>query len=275
MEATADRRLYDVDSDGAGDFAVLADERGNFDLIAYDDDEDGEFDRTYRLSEYADSEVPHFIVLLDSIPYQPARERYEEGEWSFFAPPTKVIAPFPTMSGVIFSQIMGVAPMDSANNRYYDARTGRHHDGIWARIWGHTNAWQRPLHYRASYMQNGLAFLEPRPWFGAELALAKGAFDESGDRETIVYIASTSGMMSKYGSEGLEEILDGFERLCMQVIYERDGAVKISALSDHGHNLMPPTRMDLEPALRAAGFVPSDRLQSARDVVIDLDGLVN
>jgi len=275
VETDSKQRSYDVNADGMIDFAMIADEQGRFDVIVYDDDEDGEFNRTYRLSEYADTEVPHLILLLDSIPFEPTRQRFEQDRWSFFEAPTKVIAPFPSMSGVIFSVIMGVAPMDGANNRYFDTRTGRQRDAIWARIWGYTNPWQRDLDYHASYIHNGLAFLHPRPWFAAELALAKKAFDTSGKRETIVYIASTSGMMSKYGAQGLKEIFDGVERLSLQLLYERNGAVKISILSDHGHNLIAPERIDLEPTLREAGFTPSSSIRTDEDVVIDLDGLVN
>ena len=269
-----DRRLYDADADGHVDFAVETDAAGRFGVIAYDDDEDGTFDRSYDLREFGDEEVPHLIVLLDSVPFEPARARFERDGWTFFEAPTRVIAPFPTMSGVIFSVIMGVAPMDGANNRYYDTRVGRRRDRIWARVWGYENPWQRGLDYHAGYVQNGLAFLRPRPWYAAELALAKRALDQSGSRETIVYVASTSGMISKYGEEGLDEILDGVERLCLQLLYEREGAIKISIVSDHGHNLVPPERIDLEPALEAAGFEPTSRLVDDRDVVIDKDGLV-
>lgn len=269
------RRSYDVDGDGAVDFALEADEGGRFDVISYDDDEDGVFDRSYRLSEYGDDEVPHLVVLLDSVPFEKARERWARDGWGFFEEPTKVIAPFPTMSGVVFSAIMGSAPMEGANNRYYDSRIGRRRDRIWARVWGYTNPWQRGLAYRASYVENGLAFLKPRPWYGAELARVTEALDKSGSRETIVYVASSSGMISKYGEAGLEEVLDGVERLCLEMLHERDGAIKISVVSDHGHNLMVPQRIDLGPALEGAGFRVAARVRDDEDVVIDLDGLVN
>lgn len=275
IDEDIDRRMYDVDGDGQADFALLADEAGRFNVIGYDDDGDAGIDRRYRLDDYADDRVPHLIILLDSIPYEPVVERLEQGEWGFFQPPTKVIAPFPTMSGVIFSQIMGVAPLGGANNRHYDSRVGRSRDRIWARVWGYTNPWQRELDYHAGYIDNGLAFLNPRSWYAAELAITKKTFDKAPGRETIVYIASTSGMMSKYGAAGLEEILDGLEQLCLQLFYERDGAVKISVLSDHGHNLVPPERIDLSPTLEAAGFRVTRRLEDPSDVVIDLDGLVN
>src|SRR5690606_26906800 len=130
-------------------------------------------------------------------------------------------------------------------------------------------------HYRAKYWENGMAFLEPREWFAAELARVKETFDESPDPVTLVYIASAAAMLSKHGEQGLEEVLDGLEQLSLQLLYERHGAVRISMLSDHGHSLVPAERIELEPALEAAGFTPAKQIDSDTDVVIDHDGLVN
>jgi hypothetical protein len=92
---------------------------------------------------------------------------------------------------------------------------------------------------------------------------------------TLVYLASTSGMLSQHGAEGARECLDGLEQLCLQVLYERRGAVKISALADHGHLLRGGERIDVPRILKEAGLNPADRLRDADDVVVDQDGLVN
>src|SRR5690606_28601101 len=88
-------------------------------------------------------------------------------------------------------------------------------------------------------------------------------------------IASAAAMLSKHGVEGLDEVLDGLEQLSLQLLHERQGAVRISMLSDHGHSLVPVQRIDLEPARESAGFTPAKRIDSDADIVIDHDGLVN
>jgi hypothetical protein len=268
-------RAYDVDGNGRIDYRIAPGESGRLDLLEYDDDEDGIADRVYRLSDYAPDSVPHLIVLFDSIPFAPAVARSQEQGWTWFDPPVKVIPPFPTMSPVIFSCLLGAPPQAGAINQYYDRAAGRRVNRIFERATGDSNPWERRLHYRLKYWQNGLAFLNPRPWFAAELALAKPAFDASPDRVTIVYFASTACMISTYGEQGLAECLDGLERLCMQVLYERRGAVKISVVADHGHTLCPGTRIDVPGMLRSAGFRPTDRLREDTDVVVEQDGLVN
>jgi hypothetical protein len=274
MEGTTGR-TYDISGDGAADFAVLGGGPGRPPTLAYNDDADGAWDRLYNLAEFDEGPLPHLIVMVDSVPYQEVRDRWEGAGWWWFDEPRPVIAPIPTMSGVIFSRITGAPPLDAPVNRHYNARAGRKRDMLWERVFGHENPWQQRTHYRAKYWENGLAFLEPRQWYGAELARAKRTFDESPDPVTIVYIASAAAMLSKHGKEGLDEVLDGLEQLSLQLLYERQGAVRISMLSDHGHSLVPVERIDLEPALEAAGFTPSRRIGSDADVVIDHDGLVN
>jgi hypothetical protein len=154
--ATGAGRYYDVDGNGAVDFALLAGENGLLDVLKYDDDEDGHFDRTYRISDHANGDVPHLVVLMDSIPYRAVAERYDAGEWGWFHPPQKVIAPFPSMSVVIFAEILGTSPQPGSMERYFDREKNRVHDGYEARLWGYEHPWQRGLDYHlGSYFRVG------------------------------------------------------------------------------------------------------------------------
>ena len=90
--------FYDVHHKGRADFALLADTNGRIESVAYDDAGRGNFNRVYRLSDYANDDVPHLIVLLDSIPYHSMVERYEAGGFRWCDPPQKVIPPFPSLT---------------------------------------------------------------------------------------------------------------------------------------------------------------------------------
>src|SRR5205807_2336055 len=90
----------------------------------------------------------------------------------------------------------------------------------------------------------------------------------------LVYTSSASAMLSKYGQRGLDRVLDQVQRLCIDLLYEHHGAIKITLLADHGHNLMPSKNVSIEPALRAAGLHPAERIESENDVVLEVNGLV-
>lgn len=267
--------FYDVDDNGIVDFAARTDDDGRITQLAYDDDQDGEFDRVYRLADFDDESVPHLILLLDSLPYESAVAAHSAGALPAFAAPRKVIAPFPSMSELIFSTLLGAPPPPGMINRYYDRRTGRVENRIIKRVFGAENPWQLRLHYYLAYWENGLMFIKPRPWYLAEMSRVKDALDESPDRITVAYVASTAGLVSKYGAEAFEEVFTEINRLVMQLLYERCGAIRVSVVSDHGHNLVPAERVSLDDALREAGFRVTNRLRGDRDVVYDIDGLVN
>ena len=267
--------FYDVHCTGHADFALLADEHQKLDILAYSDAGDGKFNREYRLSDYANENVPHLIILLDSIPYQKFADAYAAGRFAWFDPPQKVIPLFPTLTELIFSKMLGAPPLPGVIDQYYDRDNRITHDDLFHRVvYGTREPWERRLHYTATMYQAGEAYLNPRPWLAGELQLAKQAFDDSPDRVTIVYFASASAILSRLGEPGLNEVIDGVERLCMRVLYDRQGAVKISICADHGHNLMESKNVALEEPLKAAGFHPAKSLDKPNDVVIEINGLV-
>jgi hypothetical protein len=273
--ATTQPQSFDCDGDGRNDFAVTFDKSGRLDAVAYDDGEDGKFDRVYRLADYANEDVPHLILLLDSIPFQMAADRYAGGEFRWFDPPTKVIAPFPSLTEICYGQLLAGAPMPGMVAQYYDPRKRRLHDGLWDRgVMGNLYPWEQYLDYRSGSKEEGLTYLDPQKWYHAELERARRAFDDSPNRTTIVYLTSASGMACKYGREGIDQVLDGAARLCLQLLYERHGAIKISMMADHGHNLVTSKNIDVGELLRRAGFNVATYIQKPSDVVLEAYGLV-
>lgn len=267
--------FYNVHHRGAPDFALLKDDSGRVESVAYDDAGDGRFNRVYRLGDYRNRDVPHLIVLLDSIPFWAVAQRWDRGDFRYFDRPQKLIPVFPSLTELCFSRLLGAPPLPGIVDNYYDRDARGTRTLFWDRVTGrYREPWERRVQYAASTYESGLAYLRPREWFAAELARAKQTFDDSPERVTLVYLVSASAMLSRYGRAGLDEVLDGTNRLCTEVLYERQGAVKITVMADHGHNLMATTNISLEPALRAAGFNPTDRLVNPNDVVIELHGLV-
>jgi len=269
--------VFDTDHNRTADFAILPGGRGR---LAFDDDEDGTPDRLFRLADYADDDVPHLVVLLDSIPYESLRARHAaDPRMSVFGPPVKVIAPYPSMSAVCFSDILHAPPMPGPINRHYDPRPQHRAvtNLIAQRYRGYRNPWQQRLHYNLAYKDNTTAFLKPRPWMKAEFERARRAFDASPDRTNVVYISSTASMLFKHGAPALDEVFDELNRFVAQVLWERRGAVKISVVSDHGHNLMKTRWVDVEEHLENGGFhvTGKPRLpERPDDVFLEQDGLL-
>jgi len=114
---------------------------------------------------------------------------------------------------------------------------------------------------------------KPRKIYLGELERIKQILDQNPNRVTMVYDAIYAGMVCKYGRQGAYECLDEVERLCLQLLWERRGAIKISIMADHGHNLMKSKFISLQNILNDAGFKVQDKIESNKDIVIDAEGL--
>lgn len=276
LRATDQGRWYDVDGDGVAEFSILARDDGVLDVLSYCDTPQGQVDRIYRISDYDTASVPHLILMMDSLPYRIVSERWAAGDWRWFSKPQKVIAPFPSLSEVTFGTMLHAPPLSGNIERYFDRRT-HEIENLWvARAFGYQHPWQQRVESKLdTYLEVGMSYLKPRPWFHAELARVKHAVDVSENSVVTAYIVSSSAMVSRYGEEGLTECLDSIEQLCMQLIYERQGAIKITIVSDHGHNLQASRNFLVEEKLKLAGFNPTDEIVDvSRDVIAEIDGLV-
>ncbi len=273
LSRDADVEWFDIDADSKPDFS-LGYTGEQADRVIYDDNQDGTIDRVYRFTDYRDDEVPHVVILLDSISYDVMRDRYVAGDFRWFGPPVKMISAFPSLTEVCYSEIFNTPPLPGVIDTQYDPRISKRRGDLWSRVGGDEQPWERRTHYHASYDEHGLSFLDPRAWYAAELQRAYDAIEASPDRVTYVYFASAASMVCKYGREGASEVLDGARKLCLRLLHERRGAVRISMMADHGHNFTPTKNVTLDQTLKDAGFRVADRITSDDDVVISINGLV-
>ena len=274
VATTADTEWFDIHHGGQKEFGIARDTTGRVDRLLYADHRDGNITREYRLGDYASQHVPHLILLLDSLPFETVDERYQSGDLHWFDPPVKMIAPFPSFTEICFSDVLHAPPLPGVTDRYFDPRDEQRKGILWERVKGFSQPWERRLHYHPNYMQQGLSFLHPDEWFAAELEQARLALDRSPDRVTLVYIGSAASMVCKYGKAGAERVLDGARQLCLQLLYERRGAIKISMMADHGHNYTPSKNVSIENLLTAGGFHCVDRICGDKDCVLEINALV-
>jgi hypothetical protein len=265
---------YSVAGNGKPDFGLKFDPDGRIGSLLYSDSGDGTVSRAYRLDDYANDDVPHVILLLDSIPWQTAQDYYHDGGFRFCPPPQKVIPPFPSLTEVSYSSVLHCPPLTGMIDQSYDPRSGHVRSAFWPRVWGYVQPWEARCDYHASFYEDGLSFLDPRPWYAAELARAHETIDNSPNRVTVVYLGSAASMVCKYGKAGAEEVLDGANQLCLQLLYERHGAIKISIMADHGHNLMRSTNLPIAQYMLDGGFHPAETISSPKDVFLEINGLV-
>jgi hypothetical protein len=266
-------RAYDTDGDGRAEWFCYADGAGRLDRIGYDRNGDGACEEIIALDALPAGRCRHLVIFLDGVSYDVARRHYDAGGLRFFHAPSRVIAPYPTMSDLCFEDLLGYTPCRAVKAKYFDRTRNRFVGGSLAYLAGRNMPYSRLMHYRLNPLAAPLFYLEPESFFREELDSAKAAFDRRESQEVLTYFGSTAGMGTRAGAEGHAACLRGLERLVNQIIFETRGLVKVTMMSDHGHGYRPVKVLDFRTRLVERGWRMTDKLERPRDAVMNTLGL--
>lgn len=279
-------RGYDLNGDGRIEYSQLLSPQGPITVLRFDPDGDGqiddEVDRVALAAQNAiatgpatasASEVPHLVLLLDSVPYSMVRDLYEQGRLRLFHRPSRVIPPFPVMTDLCYCEFFGVSPSPGVEAQFYDGR--RMNNGFDNYIAGENAPWYRCIDYHIKPWQHGPTYLWPNGWFRHELRDIQRARKASTANLFIGYCVGTSAFGSGRGRNGHQVGLILVDRLAEELTYHYRGRIQITVMSDHGHNLLRSERIPLRKYVERCGYRVTDKLERDFDVVIPEFGPVS
>lgn len=259
-------RSYDLDSDGSSDYTEVLGSDGRVARFRW------ERSGASLENGAAGSAAPRLTIILDSVPYGMVRDAWEAGRFRAFFPPSRTIAPFPVMTDPALAEFFGVSPCAGVESVYFDG--ARLETGLGNYVVGENAPWVAKTDFHLSPSVHGFAYILPGDWFRAELREIEDRFARSKSAFTA-YCVGTSALGSARGRDGHAEALTWLDRVCQQIIHDAHGRVRITLLSDHGHNLVPSRRIDLATELGRMGYRLGTTLQSPDDVVLPEFGLVS
>jgi len=265
---------YDTDGDGVMDFFTFANADGRADRIGYDRTGDGAADDIVALDAVPLGRCRHLVIILDGFDYEVVADYYAAGGLRVFHKPSRVVAPYPTMTDVALEDVLGYMPASGFEAVYYDRRNHKRVGGAGSYLRGDNQPYNHLLQYRADLIFDVLGYVSPTAVFGKEINDAKRGFDRRRTQEFIAYFVSSAGVSTADGAEGQRQCLQRVERLVHQVIWESRGLVKVTLLADHGHSYTPSERIDLDAHLRGKGWRMTARLARPKDAVSLIFGLV-
>ncbi len=264
---------YDTDGDGRADYFAHHDPNGRVDRIAYDRTGDGRPDETVDLDALALDRCRHLVIVVDGIGYDLLKQFYDAGHLRLCHPPSRVIAPYPTLTDVCFEDFFAYVPCQGFEAKYYDHKAGRVVGGSGAYLRGDNTPYNRLLHYRANLIWDAIGYVLPWQVFGKEINDSKRVFDRRRTQEVRAYYVSSAGVGTKRGAGGHRDCLRKIEQLVNQVVWETRGLVKVTLLADHGHSYTPAKRAPIEEHLKRRGWRLTERLKGKRDVAYIRFGL--
>ncbi len=265
--------LYDRDGDGKTDYQQVLNRQGRkVELRFASKNEDAL--KIVRIDQLLPNEVPHFIIALDGVPYELVEQCYREGFFRLFYPPSRIISTFPSMTDLAFWKIFGGKQPVAYQAKHFDPDKNRIISGDDLYLNGEMADWAKKLDYRCSFRMDAFAYVMPQQIFEHELRGIRETFSKTTKDQVIVYSVATAGLGTQGGREAILRYLRQIDRFCEEIVFERQGRVKITLLADHGHNMSGRGRLSFTKRLEKAGFRVRDSLEDLRDVVTIKYGLV-
>jgi len=248
-------------------------EGGRIVELAFDADGDGVPEQTVDLA-HPRPEWPHFLIILDGVPFSVVQAMYAEGHFRLFPPPTPVVTVFPAMTDVALASLFRAGPCVASEAQFYDRDTGRMSRGDDVYLKGANAPWIPRVTWVAPQSIAIETYLQPWSAFGRELRAMQRLFASTAEPLVSAYSVGSAGIGTREGEAGIRAYLDQVDRLCERITYDRRGQVRFSIMADHGHTLRPATRITFKKALETAGFRLTKSIRDSRDVVIISYGLV-
>lgn len=255
---------YDMNGDGTADFGERLNGDGRIVELEY-----AAADRPARridLRAIPASEKRDLVIILDSIPHCLAERAWHDGKLRYLAPPSRLVAPFPVMTDVSLVDLFHQAPGIAIESDYYDGH--RETDGYDVYLRAGVAIWHEHVDYAMAHIAHGSAYLDQLPWFDHELRQIQDGFERSERPVFVGYCVGTSALGALRGRAGHELGLSRMDRFCREMMYRSEGRLRITLLSDHGHNLVTSTRIPLADLMRKAGYNVTDRLDKPNDIVL-------
>ena len=267
-------RAYDADGNGQVDFFLFANEAGRFDRIGYDRTADQHVDQVIPLDAIRFGQCRHLVLILDGFGFDVVRDYYDQGHLRLFYPPSRVVAPYPTVTDVSLQDIIDGVPPRAYEAKYFDRAANRLVGGADDYLKGVNEPYNKVFEYRADLIWDAFGYVYPEPVFRKEINDAKRLFDRAETVEVMAYFVSSAGVSTSAGADGQRRCLEAVDRFAQQVVWETRGLTKVTLLADHGHAYTPAHLFDYEQYLQEKGWRPGKSLQRGDDVVNPRFGLL-
>ena len=265
---------FDTDGDKKVDFWQYQHPGGRKQALAYLADNSDQPGERIELDDITTADCPHFLIVLDGVPFELVEQLYHEGHFRFFYPPTRVICCFPAMTDPVLAELFQSQRCHSFQALSFDREANRLNNANLAYLSGRNSPWEPQMSYRCSFWWDALVYLYPQAVFNHELNRIVRTFRTIDAGPAYAYSVGSAGLGTRGGRPAILAYLRTIDRLCEQLIYERRGQIKITLTADHGHNLYENRRISFRKTLAAGGYRQSKSLREPKDVVPISYGLV-
>ncbi|MBV9958023.1 MAG: hypothetical protein JO360_06350, partial [Acidobacteria bacterium] len=186
----------------------------------------------------------HLIICVDGVGFSTLEKLRAEGKFGDFRQPSRMIAPFPTLTNVSMSEILEPAGASDAagyEDSFYDAEGNRLRGGLLDRFNNGKfikGTFRELFDYHPSAIKSGLGYALPPVSTYVEaltdLVRLKQKFNSSREPVFFAYIGSTDSLAHLGGERMVRSFLSLLDESLKEII--RGGRVEVTVFSDHGNH---------------------------------------
>ncbi len=200
------------------------------------------------------------LLCLDGVPHEVIEAARHRGLFESFGVPSRLLSPFPTMTNVALSAMLGATAPLGYESLYFDRSRRELRGGVRKYI-----GWRTPDKIPSSYMdeldyQEPLAFeflvyVAPENVWRADMRRFHDHFRAAPrTRDYFAFLKGTDGLLHIRGPEHLAVALESLDRILREIQTSCGNETEIVLFSDHGMNLRENRRVHLKTFLRSRGF---------------------
>ena len=221
----------------------------------------------------------HLFFCLDSIPYSLFVKAKDEGLFSEFQTPSRMISTFPALTNYAWSVILNAGGVEGYQTRYYDPVMNRLEGGFkdLFKSKGFPN--------KFDYIQENILIQLQAYIFGRSAidkkmkSLGEKVLSSNTPRLFFAFIGISDIIAHMKGEEGINDILlavnTHLESIRKRHLKKFNEPLEVTLLSDHASTLEKGEVLNLYRTLKEANFNPAKSLKSPDDVIYHTSGILS
>jgi len=200
------------------------------------------------------------LLCLDGVPHKLIEQARGRGLFDSFGPPARLLSPFPTMTNVALSAMLGATPPAGYESLYYDRASGEMRGGVKKYIGRRTpdkipSSYMDDLDYQEPLPFEFLIYVVPEKIWRADMQRFRERFKAAPQtRDYFAFLKATDGLLHAQGPERLGVALESLDKILKEIRAFCGHETEIVMFSDHGMNLEENRRVNLATMLQQRGF---------------------
>ncbi len=204
---------------------------------------------------------PRRLLLgLDGVPHKLMEQAKSRGLFDSFGTPTRLLSPFPTMTNVALSAMLGATPPAGYESLYFDRAAGELRGGIRKYLGRRTpdkipSSYMDDLDYQEPLPFEFLIYVAPEKIWRADMQRFRERFRAAPqERDYFAFLKATDGLLHAQGPDRLAIALESLDKILREIQQYCGDEIEIVMFSDHGMNLEENRRANLASTLQRRGF---------------------